>query len=256
MVWTAAASITRVGTTVTSDASFAATVVISNLIDGLTSTFNLLETQGLVRNLAEPNLVAVSGESANLLAGGEYPVPVPGSDGTVAIEYKPFGVSLAFVPVVLDSGRISLKLETQVSAVSSSTVTYSGFTVPSFTVRRADSTIELPSGGSFMIAGLLQNDVTAGLGGIPGIMDLPILGALFKSTSFKRDETELVILVSAILVKPSDPKNLTLPTDGFVVSNDLSRYLLGRLQETYVRRPGRAPLPPGGPQGPIGHIID
>ena len=258
---TLSATIRQVGPT-TADASFAATVLISNLIDNLTTTFQLLETQGLVRNLAEPNLVAVSGESANLLAGGEYPVPVPGSDGTVSIQYKPFGVGLAFVPVVLDSGRISLKLETEVSAISTAnSITYSvgnnsTVTVRSFTVRRANTTVELPSGGSFMIAGLLQNDVTTALGGVPGIMDLPILGALFKSTSFQRSESELVILVSAIMVKPTDPKNLTVPTDGFVVSNDLSRYLLGRLQETYVRRPGRANLPSGGPQGPIGHIID
>jgi pilus assembly protein CpaC len=253
------ATIRQTGPT-TTDTGFAATILVSNLIDNLTTTFQLLETQGMVRNLAEPNLVAVSGESANLLAGGEYPVPVPGADGTVSIEYKPFGVSLAFVPVVLDSGRISLKLETEVSAITTAnSITYpvgsSTVTVRSFTVRRANSTVELPSGGSFMIAGLLQNDVTAALGGVPGIMEMPILGSLFKSTSFQRSETELVILVSALMVKPTDPKNLTLPTDGFVVSNDLSRYLLGRLQETYVRRPGRS-LPSGGPQGPIGHIID
>ena len=257
---TLSATIRQVGPT-TSDTGFAATVLVSNLIDNLTTTFQLLETQGLVRNLAEPNLVAVSGEGANLLAGGEYPVPVPGSDGTVSIQYKPFGVSLAFVPVVLDSGRISLKLETEVSAISTAnSITYpvgsSTVTVRSFTVRRANTTVELPSGGSFMIAGLLQNDITAALGGVPGVMDLPILGALFKSTSFQRSESELVILVSAVMVKPTDPKNLTVPTDGFVVSHDLSRYLLGRLQETYVRRPGRANLPSGGPQGPIGHIID
>ncbi len=107
-----------------------------------------------------------------------------------------------------------------------------------------------------MIAGLLQNDVTAGLGGVPGIMDLPIIGALFKSTSFKRNESELVVLVSAYLVKPSDPRNLVAPTDGFVVSHDLSRYLLGRLQDIYVRKPAQKALPAGGPQGPIGHIID
>jgi len=256
---TLSATIRQLGPT-TTDTGFAATILVSNLIDNLTTTFQLLETQGMVRNLAEPNLVAVSGESANLLAGGEYPVPVPGSDGTVSIEYKPFGVSLAFVPVVLDSGRISLKLETEVSAITTAnSITYpvgsSTVTVRSFTVRRANSTVELPSGGSFMIAGLLQNDVTAALGGVPGIMEMPILGSLFKSTSFQRNETELVILVSALMVKPTDPKNLTLPTDGFVVSNDLSRYLLGRLQETYVRRPGRG-APTGGPQGPIGHIID
>ncbi len=243
------------GTTKTAAADFAAVLTLSNVIDNLATTLSLLETQGLVRNLAEPNLVAVSGESANLLAGGEYPIPIPDESG-IKIEYKPFGVGLTFLPVVLDNGRISLKLETEVSALGATTVTYGNNTVPSFTVRRANSTVELPSGGSFMIAGLLQNDVTSALGGVPGIMDLPIIGALFKSTSFKRNESELVILVSAYLVKPSDPRNLVAPTDGFVVSHDLSRFLLGRLQDIYVRKPAQKTLPAGGPQGPIGHIID
>ena len=252
---TGSLTLNQLGTTKSAAADFAAVLTLSNIIDNLSTTLSLLETQGLVRNLAEPNLVAVSGESANLLAGGEYPIPIPDESG-IKIEYKPFGVGLTFLPVVLDNGRISLKLETEVSALGATTVTYGNNTVPSFTVRRASSTIELPSGGSFMIAGLLQNDVTAGLGGVPGVMDLPIIGALFKSTSFKRNESELVVLVSAYLVKPSDPRNLVAPTDGFVVSHDLSRYLLGRLQDIYVRKPAQKALPAGGPQGPIGHIID
>lgn len=258
---TGSLSTNQIGLTTTSSANFAAVLTLSNIIDNLSTTMSALETQGLVRNLAEPNLVAVSGESANLLAGGEYPVPVPDQDA-IKIEYKPFGVGLTFVPVVLDNGRISLKLETEVSAISSAnSISYqvgssSAVTVKSFTVRRASSTVELPSGGSFMIAGLLQNDITAALGGMPGIMDLPIIGALFRSTSFQRSESELVVLVSAYLVKPTDPKNLTSPADGFVVSHDLSRYLLGRLQSTYVKKPAQKSLPAGGPQGPIGHIID
>lgn len=238
----------------------AATINLSNILDNLSSTFTLLEKQGLVRNLAEPNLLAVSGESASLLAGGEYPVPVPDQDG-VKIEYKPFGVGLSFLPVVLDSGRISLKLSTEVSSLSSTNQVQIGLsgggsvTVRSFVVRRASSTVELPSGGSIMIAGLLQNDVVSSLNGVPGVMDLPILGALFRSSSFQRSESELVILVSALLVKPTDSKSLSLPTDGFVVSSDLDRYLIGRLQDIYVRRPIDRRAAPG-PQGPIGYIID
>lgn len=233
---------------------------LSNIMDNLSSTFTLLEKQGLVRNLAEPNLLAVSGESASMLAGGEYPVPVPDQDG-VKIEYKPFGIGLSFLPVVLDNGRISLKLATEVSSLSTTNQVQIGLsgggsvTVQSFVVRRASSTIELPSGGSIMIAGLLQNDVVSSLNGVPGVMDLPILGALFRSSSFKRNESELVVLVSALLVKPSDPKSLSLPTDGFVVSSDLDRYLIGRLQDIYVRRPIDRRAGPG-PQGPIGYIID
>ncbi len=238
----------------------AATINLSNILDNLSSTFTLLETQGLVRNLAEPNLLAVSGESASMLAGGEYPVPVPDQDG-VKIEYKPFGIGLSFLPVVLDNGRISLKLATEVSSLSTTNQVEIGLsgggsvTVQSFVVRRASSTVELPSGGSIMIAGLLQNDVISSLNGVPGIMDLPIIGTLFRSSSFQRSESELVILVSALLVKPSDPKSLSLPTDGFVVSSDLDRYLIGRLQDIYVRRPIDRRAAPG-PQGPIGYIID
>lgn len=235
-------------------------ITLSNIMDNLSSTFTLLEKQGLVRNLAEPNLLAVSGESASMLAGGEYPVPVPDQDG-VKIEYKPFGVGLSFLPVVLDNGRISLKLATEVSSLSSTNQVQIGLsgggsvTVRSFVVRRASSTVELPSGGSIMIAGLLQNDVVSSLNGVPGVMDLPILGALFRSSSFQRSESELVVLVSALLVKPTDPKSLSLPTDGFVVSSDLARYLIGRLQDIYVRRPIDRRATPG-PQGPIGYIID
>jgi pilus assembly protein CpaC len=238
----------------------AATINLSNILDNLSSTFTLLETQGLVRNLAEPNLLAVSGESASMLAGGEYPVPVPDQDG-IKIEYKPFGIGLSFLPVVLDNGRISLKLSTEVSSLSSTNQVEIGLsgggsvTVQSFIVRRASSTIELPSGGSIMIAGLLQNDVVSSLNGVPGVMDLPILGALFRSSSFQRSESELVVLVSALLVKPTDSKGLSLPTDGFVVSSDLDRYLIGRLQDIYVRRPIDRRAAPG-PQGPIGYIID
>jgi pilus assembly protein CpaC len=232
---------------------------VRGVVRNLSSVFRFLEKQGLVRNLAEPNLMAVSGELANMLAGGEYPIPVPDKDG-IKIEYKPFGVGLSFLPIVLDNGRISLKLATEVSALSATNdvqipVTGGSVRVKSFTVRRANSTVELPSGGSIMIAGLLQNDVISSLNGMPGLMDMPILGALFRSSSFQRQETELVILVSAILVRPNDPKSLSMPTDGHTISSDFDRYFMGKIQETYVKRPtdNRALT---GPQGSIGYIVD
>jgi len=214
----------------TSSAS-AGTFTFTGIAD-IVATLNLLETRGLVRSLAEPNLVAVSGETASMLAGGEYPVPVV-NDNTVSIEYKPFGVTLAFLPVVLDSGRISLKLTTEVSSLSSSAVNLGTVSANSFTVRRASSTVELPNGGSLMIAGLIQNDTLTGMSGIPGFMDVPILGQLFRSDSFKRNETELVVVVNAHLVRPTPPAALIAPTDAVLPGGDLDRWLLGRLTGTY-----------------------
>jgi pilus assembly protein CpaC len=220
------------------------------------STIRLLEQQGYIRTLAEPNLLAVSGETASMLAGGEYPIPVAQQNGTLSVDYKPFGVILSFLPVVLDSGRISLRISTEVSALSDqNTVTAAGFTFKSFVTRRAISVVELPSGGELMIAGLLQNDITSGLNGVPGLMNLPILGALFRSTSFQRNETELVILVSAVLAKPADPSQFVLPTDGFAPASDLDRYLLGHLQDVYVKRPPPALTAPQSLQGPLGYIV-
>lgn len=232
--------------------------------NNLDSTFRLLETQGLLRTLAEPNLLAISGEPASMLAGGEYPVVAvsdDGSSGTVSVEYKPFGVSLAFLPVVMGPGRIWLKVSTEVSALSQQNSVVIPFGDDSFQIlglqtRRANSTIELPSGGGIMIAGLLQNDLESTMSGVPGLMDLPILGSLFRSTSFQRNETELVILVSVILAKPTDPDMLAAPTDGFAPSHDLDRYFLGNLQDIYVKKPVAGQLPPEGPKGPIGYIIN
>lgn len=232
--------------------------------DNIDQTFQLLETQGMLRTLAEPNLLAVSGEPASLLAGGEYPVvAVSGddNDSTISVEYKPFGVSLAFLPVVIAPGRIWLKVSTEVSALSAQnavTIPFgdSTFTILGLQTRRANSTIELPSGGSIMIAGLLQDDIQNTINGVPGLMDLPILGALFRSTSFQRNETELVILVSVILAKPVDPDLLATPTDGFAPAHDLDRYFIGNLQNIYVKRPPAGSQPTEGPKGPIGYIIN
>ncbi|HEX9448560.1 MAG TPA: type II and III secretion system protein family protein, partial [Dongiaceae bacterium] len=220
------------------------------------STISLLEQQGYIRTLAEPNLLAVSGETASMLAGGEYPIPIAQQNGTISVQYKPFGVILAFLPVVLDSGRISLRIGTEVSAVSDqNTVSAAGFTFKSFVTRRANSVVELPSGGEIMIAGLLQNDITGSLNGVPGLMNLPILGSLFRSTSFQRNETELVILVSVILAKPADPKLFALPTDGFAPASDLDRYFLGHLQDIYIKKPPQGPTAPQSLQGPLGYIV-
>ena len=228
------------------------------------TTFQLLETHGLLRTLAEPNLLSISGEPASMLAGGEYPVvAVSGDtgDSTVSVEYKPFGVSLSFLPVVISKGRIWLKVSTEVSALSqqnSVVIPFGGdsFTILGLQTRRANSTIELPSGGGIMIAGLLQNDIQSTVSGVPGLMDLPILGSLFRSTSFQRNETELVIAVQVMLAKPVDPDMLATPTDGFAPSHDLDRYFLGNLQSKYVKRPPVGSQPSEGPKGPIGYIIN
>ncbi|MBC7952625.1 MAG: type II and III secretion system protein family protein, partial [Rhodospirillaceae bacterium] len=239
----------------TQTASLFGTVTVSG-IESLVATFSALERQGLIRTLVEPNLTAVSGETANLLAGGEFPVPVGEQNGQITIEFKQFGVLLNFTPVVLDPGRISLKLQTEVSAIDRQTalVKLSSFDVPGLTVRRASSTVEMSSGGSIMIAGLLQNDITSNLSGLPGIMDVPILGALFRSTSFQRKETELVVIVSAYVVQPLEKPQLALPSDGFAPSSDWDRVLLNRLQENYTRSNAPAPVPVQ-LQGPIGYIV-
>lgn len=165
-----------------------------------------LQTQGLVKTLAEPNLTTVSGETANFLAGGEFPVPVPQDGGVITVQYKKFGVGLAFTPTLLSSRRISLKVNPEVSQLSNAgAIQIQGIAVPSLTVRRASTTVELASGQSFAIAGLLQNNFTKDLSKVPGIGDIPILGKLFTSENFRRDETELVIIVTPYVVRPFDP---------------------------------------------------
>jgi pilus assembly protein CpaC len=210
---------------------FASTFSLEGIKD-VVATLSLLETRGLIRNLAEPNLVAVSGETASMLAGGEIPIPVP-QQNTISIEYKPFGVSLAFVPIILDTGAISLKLSTEVSSISPDHVDVPLLTgkaqVPAFIVRRASSTVEMASGGSLMIAGLLQNDVLSSINGVPALMNLPVLGQLFRSESFKRNETELVVIVTASLVRATPPKALVAATDSFTLATDTDRWFFGRL---------------------------
>jgi pilus assembly protein CpaC len=179
------------------------------------STLDLSENDGLVTTLAEPTLTALSGETASFLAGGEFPIPVSQSLGSVTIEYKQYGVGLAFTPIVLGDGRISMRVRPEVSELSNEgSIRHNGFDVPALTTRRAETTVELGSGQSFMIAGLLRNANTNNIEKAPFLGDLPILGALFRSTKYRRAETELVIVVTPYLVRPVS-NQLALPTDGF-----------------------------------------
>ncbi|NOZ43174.1 MAG: type II and III secretion system protein family protein [Alphaproteobacteria bacterium] len=196
-----------------------------------------LETEGVLSVLAEPNLTTLSGEPASFLAGGEYPVPTVDRLGNVVIKFKQFGISLSFTPIVLSDGRINMHIKPEVSQLTSNgAVTIKGFNIPALSTRRAETTIELGSGQSFAIAGLLQNSVTHDLTKFPWLGDLPILGTLFRSSKFRRRETELVIIVTPYIVKPHKGGTMALPTDGLKMPNDMDRYLKGQSYAT--RKPG------------------
>jgi pilus assembly protein CpaC len=217
-----------------------------------------LEKRGLAKTLAEPNLVALSGQEASFLVGGEFPVPVVQSgslNGAITVDFKEFGVGLKFTPTVLASDKINLKLTAEVSAIDAAVSSQvSGVTVPGVTTRRAGTTIELADGQSFAIAGLLQNDINNVVNQFPGLGDLPVLGALFRSTDFQRKESELAIVITAHLVKPARGGSLTLPTDGFVPPNDIDQYLKGDLEGRRAPASGAA-KPAGGMEGAYGHQL-
>lgn len=176
----------------------------TNKFGPLSLTLQALENKGLVNTLAEPTLTAISGETAGFLAGGEFPVPVGrDNDGNITLEFKQFGVSLNFTPVVLSQDRISLHLGTEVSALDQQNgLTIAGVDIPGLTTRRAETTVEIGSGGTLMIAGLIKSETVNTINGMPGVQDLPIIGELFKSKSFRRDESEVLIMVTPYLVKP------------------------------------------------------
>ncbi len=177
---------------------------------------DLAETNGLATTLSQPNLTALSGETADFLAGGEFPIPLSQGLGSTSVEYKNYGVSLSYTPTVLANGRISIRVRPEVSELSNQgAVELNGYTIPALTVRRAETTVELGSGQSFMIAGLMTNSAQNSIEKAPGLGDLPVLGNLFKSTSFQKGQTELVIVVTPYLVKPVDANDIKLPTDGF-----------------------------------------
>ncbi|WP_135506297.1 type II and III secretion system protein family protein [Roseovarius aestuariivivens] len=199
-----------------------------------------LETKGMVRTLAEPNLTALSGQEAKFLAGGEYPIPVAQDNGTTAIEFKPFGVELNFVPRVLDDEAINLEMAAAVSSIDPSNgITTNGFTVDAFRRRDTSTTVVLRDGQSFAIAGLLQDDFRDNAGQVPWLGDMPVLGALFRSADYERSQTELVIIVSAHLVTPTSGDAYVLPTDRVKLPTEKDLFLNGRVAKD-VRESGSA----------------
>jgi pilus assembly protein CpaC len=195
------------------------------------AVIDALSQDGLISILAEPNLTALSGEKASFLAGGEFPIPVAQYQNAITIEFKQYGVSLDFVPTVLSSNHISMRVRPEVSELTTNgAITLNGIQIPGLQVRRADTTIELGSGESFAIGGLLQNNTNTTVSRYPGLGDIPVLGALFRSSNFTRNESELIIIVTPYIVQPiGDPKSIRLPTDGLRPASDLERMLLGRI---------------------------
>ena len=238
-------------------------------LTSITGFLDVLKQNGLVKVLAEPTLVCRSGEDAQFLAGGEIPVPVPQGLGTVAIEYKEYGVSLVFSPTVLDGDRISLKVFPEVSELDyGNAINISGFSVPGITSRRASTLVELRSGQSFAIAGLLRDEVRENIKKYPGLGDIPVLGTLFRSSQFQKSETELVIIVTPHLAKPLDPENISLPTDQFVEPTELEFFFHGKMEGERKKenaasiKPVTSEAEAGTPQkadigmdGAFGHII-
>jgi len=213
-----------------------------------------LERTGLSRTLAEPNLTAISGETAKFLAGGEFPVPVAVQNNAVSVSWKSFGVSISFTPFVVTEGRINLKVSAEVSELSTNgSVTISGFALPGVQVRRAETTVEMPSGSALAIAGLLSDQTRQNVDGVPELKNLPVLGALFRSRDYQRNETELVVIVTPYVVKSAEPGELSKPDEGFAPASGLQGLFLGYLHRVYGE-PGHVPA--GSYRGDYGFIID
>jgi pilus assembly protein CpaC len=215
------------------------------------AAFDLAERAGLSTTLAQPNLTTLSGETAEFLAGGQFPIPSSAGLGATAVEFRNFGVSLQYTPVVLSDGRIRLRVRPEVSDISSQgALRINGFEVPAVTTRMAETTVEMGSGQSMMIGGLLSNTQSSSVDKMPGLGDVPILGQLFKSNGWKKNETELVIVITPYLVKPVSEDQIKLPTDGFNSPNDLERILLHK-QASNKGLEDR-PIPTVGPDAPNG----
>jgi pilus assembly protein CpaC len=227
--------------------------------DFVNTAIDALAEEGLVNVLAEPNLTALSGETASFLAGGEFPIPIDQDDDGLTIEFKEFGISLAFTPTVLSSNRISLRVRPEVSDLSDKgAINLNGLIIPALATRRAETTVELGSGQSFAIGGLLSSDFENTIRKFPGFGDIPVLGTLFRSSRFQSNETELVILVTPYLVRPADERQMAAPTDGYRPSTDIERILFGRLHSARLH-PGRdGPLGPQGQRlvGPVGFVLE
>jgi pilus assembly protein CpaC len=245
---------------------------ITGTIKSVTATLQAMEQVGVIHTLAEPSLTAISGETATFMAGGEFPVLNGFSCSTASvggastcqpsIEFKKFGVSLAFTPVVLSEGRISLKVMTEVSDLSSNnslTISVPGTTqsatIPSIRTRRADTTVEIPSGGALAMAGMIQDQTKHSVTGLPGLMELPVLGPLFKSNDYVNQRTELMILVMPYVVRAVASKDLARPDDGFADPSDPAQVLLGKLNRIYGVG-GPVNPPPDSYNGKLGFILD
>ena len=230
------------------------------------ATLRAMERAGIIRTLAEPSLTAISGESANFLAGGEFPVPAgytcdPNTRVCqLSIQFKKFGVGLNFTPVVLSEGRISLKVLTEVSELSNENAIQlvqgsSTQTIPAIKTRRAETTVEIPSGGALAMAGMIQEQTKHNISGLPGLMQLPVLGTLFKSRDYVNRQTELMVIVTPYIARAVAQKDLSRPDDGFADSSDPAAFLLGRLNRIYGA-PGKGPAPASGYSGKYGFILD
>jgi pilus assembly protein CpaC len=221
--------------------NFGQTITPSGPVPSVTATLRAMESAGVVKTLAEPNLTAISGESATFIAGGEFPIPTGitcqnGGSGPCqpAISFKKFGISLNFTPVVLTEGRISLRVMTEVSEVSNdNSVTINGLTIPSIKTRRAETTLEIPSGGSMAMAGLIQDQTKQAVNGLPGLAQVPVLGAIFKSRDFINNQTELMVIVTPYIVRAVAQKDLSRPDDGFAASSDPQADFLGTVNRIY-----------------------
>ncbi len=228
--------------------------------DAVAGVIRAMERNGFLRTLAEPTLTAVSGETANFLAGGEFPIPVASDEDGVTIEFKPFGVGLGFTPIVLSEGRINLKVSTEVSELTTegfsigSATTTASITIPGLRVRRASTTVELPSGGSLIMAGLIQEASKQQLNGIPGIKDVPILGTLFRSRDFQNEETELVVIITPYIVQPVARNALVTPDQNMNMADDVQGYFFGWLNKVYGVHGG--PEPKGTYHGNVGFIVE
>jgi pilus assembly protein CpaC len=234
-------------------------------VGSVSATLHAMERAGVVRTLAEPNLTAISGESATFISGGEFPIPTgvtcqttsTGTTGqcTPSISFKKFGISLNFTPVVLSEGRISLRVMTEVSEVSlDNEITISGIAVPSIKTRRAETTLEIPSGGAMAMAGLIQDQTKQAINGLPGLSTLPVLGSLFRSRDFINNQTELMVIVTPVIVRAVAPKDLSRPDDGFAAASDPQAVLMGSINRIYGV-PGRVE-PAQNYHGTFGFITD
>jgi pilus assembly protein CpaC len=236
---------------------------------GVTATLRAMERAGVIRTLAEPNLTAISGESANFLAGGEFPVPAgytcdqTGRSCQLSIQFKKFGVGLNFTPVVMSEGRISLRVLTEVSELSNENAIQlvqgsTSQTIPSIRTRRAETTVEIPSGGSLAMAGMIQEQTKQYMSGMPGIMELPILGTLFKSRDYVNRTTELMVIVTPYIARAVAQKDLSRPDDGFADSSDPTAILMGRINRIYGSPSPKGPSSPAPTsyRGQYGFIID